>query len=448
MAKIDSNLLIDQEWTGTFFPPDRQDLSFAGRLKYSPTNGLRLEFARPMSMTDRNLEWSYLLGHTSTGEPLTLVGKFSTEGNGFNMKYGMYYWTSTGHPFQYAVFGHHFDDEVTFDTFDFDIAGAQDFFAPDGMKSQIPYSKTDIVTAHCSAGKVKVIHSGKFDFVGNDLRVHFHSDDMEALDELQMAYLEIRARHPEFHPYLKRSLDYLFRFVPQSDLTIPSAHRIISSVTDLFAMLSFEPAKLSRFSATARDENGKPHPMTVFPWTINDKATIERSQAKRKYHNLPLNNGDVDIGLLLANWLDQGDRFLAISSMLQSKVTVISEHEIHGSIVLAATQLEGIAVEAGVTAKKDKYEYGLKNHASDKLQKHLARLLNCTEDDIGEHVSDLRNDIAHVGRPKKLLQKISRRQQLLIAMALQAVVIGYALEEIGAAAQVRDKYQDVLTRSN
>lgn len=448
MAKIDSNLLIDQEWTGTFFPPDRQDLSFAGRLKYSPTNGLRLEFARPIDMTDRNLEWSYLLGNTSSGEPLTLVGKFSTEGNGVNMKYGMSYWTSTGYPFHYVVFGHHFDDAVTFDSFEFDITGVQDFFASDGMKNEIPFSKTDIVTAHCSAGEVKVIHSGKFDFVGNDLRVHFHSDDVAAIDELQKAYFEVRSRHPDFQPYLKRSLNYLFRFIPQIDLAIQNAHSIIQSVADLFAMLSFEPAKLSRFSATARDEDGKPHPMTVFPSKIDDRGTIERSQAQRKYHDLPLNNGDVDLGSLIANWLEQGDRYLAISSMLQSKVSVISSHEIHGNIVLAATQLEGIAVQAGVTKKKGKYEYGLRNYASDKLRKRLAGLLNCAEDDIGEHVSDLRNDIAHVGRPKKLLQKIDQRQQFLISIALQAVVIGYALEEIGAAPRVREKYQDALTRAN
>lgn len=309
MAKIDSNLLIDQEWTGTFFPPDRQDLSFAGRLKYSPTNGLRLEFARPMDMADHSLEWNYLLGHTSTGEPLTLVGKFSAEGNGLNIKYGMPYWTSTGYPFYYAIFGLHFDDTTTFDTFEFDIAGAQDFFASDGMKNRTPYSKTDIVTANCSVGVVKIIHSGKFDLVGDDLRVFLHSENMEALNELQQAYVEVRARHKEFQPYLKRSLDYLFRFVPQSDLTIPDAYGIIASVTDLFAVLSFEPAKLSRLSAIARDEDGQAHPMTVFPSMINDKATIERSQAKGSYHSLPLNNSDVDLGLLIANWLDQRGRY-------------------------------------------------------------------------------------------------------------------------------------------
>lgn len=447
MAKIDSSLLIDQEWTGTFFPPDRQDLAFAGRLRYSPTDGLRLEFARPMNMADHKLKWRYLLGHTSTGEPLTLVGEFSAERNGLNVKYGMSYWTSAGYPFHYVIFGHHFDDKTTFDTFEFDITCAQEFFAPDGMKRHIPHSTTDIVTARCVAGEVKVIHSSKFGFVYNDLRAYFHSDDTDAMNELQQAYAEIRARHPKFLPFLKRSLDYLFRFVPKNELTIPDAHNIIVSITDLFAMLFFGPAKLTQLFATARDKDGKPFPMTVFPWMINDKATIERSLSKKDYQSLPLNNGDVDFGPLISKWLDKGDRYLTISSLLQSKVNVVSDHEIHGNIVLAAAQLEGMAMQASINTKKGKYEYGLKNHASDKLRRHLSNLLGCVEDDIGASVSDLRNEIAHVGRPKTLLSKISRRNQYAISVALQAVVIGYVLEQIGVSQQARDKYQDVLIGS-
>lgn len=445
VANIDPNLLIEQEWTGTFFPPDRQDLSFAGRLKYSPSDGLQLEFARPMSMADRELKWRYLHGHTSKGVPLTLVGEFSAERNGFSFNHGMSYWTSAGYHFDYVIFGHHFEDTDTFDTFEFDISGVQEFFAPDDMKIRIPHSTTEIVDASCDVGRVSVVHSSKFHFVGDDLRAFLHSKDTDALNELQSAYVGIRARKPDFLPFLKKQLDYLFRFVPKNELTILKAHEVVVSIANLFAMLSFEPAKIKHFSATARDKDGKPYSMTVFTWMINDKATIERSQSERSYHSLPLNNADVNLGLLLSNWLVQADRYSTISSLLQNKVSVISEHEIHGNIVLTATQLEGIALQEGVTAKKEKYEYGLRNHASEKLRKRLSVMLDCAEADIGETVSDLRNEIAHVGRPKKLLAKIGRRKQFLVSSALQTVVIGYALEKVGLTKQARDKYQDSLT---
>lgn len=53
MAKIDQNLLIEQEWIGTFFPPDHPEKSFGGRLTYSPTDGLRLEYARPLEFASK-----------------------------------------------------------------------------------------------------------------------------------------------------------------------------------------------------------------------------------------------------------------------------------------------------------------------------------------------------------------------------------------------------------
>ncbi|SDY94622.1 hypothetical protein, partial [Nitrosomonas halophila] len=40
--------------------------------------------------------------------------------------------------------------------------------------------------------------------------------------------------------------------------------------------------------------------------------------------------------------------------------------------------------------------------------------------------------------------KLSQRQQLNLSVALQVVVIGYALEQIELSTQARDKYQDTV----
>lgn len=444
MAKIDPNLLIDQEWTGTFFPPERKDLSFAGRLKYSPTNGVRLEYARSMNLSERDLKWDFLHGHTSTGMPLTLVGEFSTEGSGFSFNHGMHYWTSTGHPFRYAIFGYHFDSKDTFDSFDFDMTGVQDFFAPEGDKHYIPYSKDDVVSAKCGLGRVRIMHSATFNFVSDDLTAHFYSDDIEAMNELQQAYVNVRVRHPNFHPYLKKNLEYLFRFVPKKDLSILDAYPTISSITALFSLLAFEPVRLTKLFATARDEDGKPHPMTVFPFTVDDLTTVERSLTKRSFHGLPLNNSDVNLGSLICNWIEQCDRYSSLTSMLQSMTNTVAVHESHGSIVLSSTQLEDMAIDAGFTSKADKYEYGLNNHASEKLRKVLAMLLECGEEEIGKAISDLRSEIAHVHKTRKYLNKLGNRRVYQVSRALQLLVIGYVLEQVGASKSARDKYQDAL----
>ena len=446
MAKINPNLLIDQEWTGTFFPPEREDIAFAGKLKYSPTNGLRLEFAKPMNTTDGNLTWTYLLGHTSTGVPLTLVGEFSFRDSPSSMTNRVSYWSSTGYPFHYAIFDCHFKDTVVFDTFEFDITGVQEFFSPSVKKKGIAFSKETVVTAKCEAGELSVRHLANFDLVGTNLKVHFHADHEDVLDELQQAYTEVRTRNPEFQPYLKKPLDFLFRFVPTKEMTILEADSIIISITGLFALLFWGPAKLLHLTVFVRGENKLPHGMTVFPPALSDQATIEKSQAKKNHHTIPLNHNDVDLGVLLSNWLDQCDRYQTIVSALQSEVSVISLHQIHGDIVLAVTQLESIANEAGRNTKKEKFQYGIDNHASDKLRANLAELLGCAEEQIGVKISDLRNNIAHVGRPQTLLNTLSQLQLLHTSVALQAVVIGYVLEKVGLCKQTRDKYQDTLIR--
>ena len=444
LANIDPNLLIDQEWTGTFFPPGRLDLSFAGRLRYSPTQGLQLEFARQMSKEDEEQKWAFLHGHTSKGVPLTLLGDFSSEGNGYSFSHGMSYWTSAGYHFQYAIFGYHFEEADTFDTFDFDLSGVQDFFGTEGMIDRTPHSMVEVVTSNNDVGKICVIHSSKMKFVGGDLKGVFHAENSEALEELQLAYDEVRDRHPDFLPFVKRRTDYLLRFVPAQELRVHDARKVIESVADLFAMLSFEPVKLKALSATARDNEGKPYVMKVFPSMFNDHATIKRSTSERSFHRLPLNNTDVDLGQLISNWLRHADSYSTVSSLLQSKVDVTSEHEIHGNIVLAATQLERIAIQHGATARKQKYEYGLKNHASARLRNRIAVLLGCKEEDVGDAISDLRNEIAHVGRPRMLLSKIDPGRQYKISTALQTVIIGYALEQMGASVIARDKYQESL----
>src|SRR3546814_5384094 len=137
---------------------------------------------------------NYLHGHTALGVPLTLVGQFSSDGHGFSFNHGMTYWTATNYPFHYGIFDQHFEDSDTFDSFQFDISGVQEFFAPDDMKIRIPHSATEVVVAEGKVGKVSVIHSSRFSFVGPDLNGFFYTEDADALSELQLAYADICRR--------------------------------------------------------------------------------------------------------------------------------------------------------------------------------------------------------------------------------------------------------------
>ncbi len=439
--KIDPNLLIDQKWVGTFFPPGKEELAFGGELSYSPTDGVRLQFAIPL---ERGFSEScpFLHGSVNGGMPCTLVGDFSPENSGYSMHNGYSYWTSTGRSFKYILFGAHCDEGTTFDSFQFDISGSQEFFGTASSKRLTPYKKGAIFGAEIDAGVVNVHHTGTFDFVPSDLRSILHDASQDALDELQSAYEQVKAHHPDFHPFLKKSLDYSFELKLEEETGVIPAYQQCAKISDLFSLLFFCPAKLSQFHAIGRDEDRRPYYLPVFPSTISEKDTIERSLAERDHHNLPLNVSDVDLAVLVSNWVREGDRFSTIVSMLQSQGSVISSYSVLSSIVLSATQLEDMAYQAG--EKNDKFGYGIKAFASNKLANHLAAVLRCVVSDLGNQVAGLRNEIAHVGRPKKILNSLTNRQRYQVCRALEAIVVGYALEKIGVTSASREKYQDSL----
>lgn len=443
MTKIDQNLLIDHEWTGTFFPPGHPELSFGGKLIYSPTAGLCLEYARPYGI-DVKQAWNYLLGHTSTGVALTLVGKFSSERAGLKIKHGVQYWTSTGHPFFYVLFGYHFDDKIKFDEFGFDISGAEEFFVPAGRKSHIKFSRSPVFTARTDVGEVSAYLNGSFQLIGGDVSGVLYDRNEVALNELQSAYAEIKARHSSFYPMLRKTLDYWFSFKSKQDISITDAYKTCESVANLFSVLFFGPARLTKFTALAKDQEGDPHSLEIFPAKLSDKGALEQALQERSYFYLPLNSRDIDIAALLPAWLRSGERFSTIVSTLQGSTGLISEHEILASIVLSVAQLEGMAKEAGKNGNREKFQHGIDHHASEKVRAKLKHLLNSEGDELGAAISDVRNEIAHMGRPKKYLDTLDFGKRYAVSLALEAVVAGYALDQIGVAKHARDKYQDTL----
>jgi len=442
LAKLDPNLLTDQAWTGTFYPPGREDLAFGGELCYSPTEGLKLKFAISTSR-DLGCDIRFLHGETSNGTPCTLVGSFEPKKAGFSMQNGYSYCTANdGYPFSYVLFGAHVEDSTTFGCFQFDFTGSQHYFAPESSNRQIPFSREILFSAVTDLGIVEVFHTGSFDFAPNDLRAFLHGHDEIALSKLQSSYEAIKAEHPQFFPFLKKTLAFSFHLKIAPESKVNSALKACLKVANLFSILRFSPTRLSHVWAIASDESGQRYSLPVLPSMIADGDTIKRSLSDTSYHDLPLTMMDFDFSVVLYNWLKKHDDFDTVTSAIQSQGRTVSPHDALSSIVLIATQLEGIGHQAGQV--KDRFGFSARKYSSEKLIGELASLLTCSEQCIGIAISDLRNEIAHVGRPKKYLARLNSRQKYKVARLLELVVLGYLLEEIGVSTTSRKKYQDNL----
>ena len=447
MKAEEKNLLCNHEWAGRFYPVGRADLAFAGHLRYSATDGLKLRYAMPMNLADRETQWDVLHGETSNGTPLTLVGNFSAQNSGFAFRHGQSFWTSSGHPFAYLIEGYQFEGGVTFDRFDFEITGLDDFFMPKGQSDFVRYSKAPIASANSGSGAFAIAHKASFGVLGNDLRAQIHSDNEVALDELQAAYNHLREKHPSFFPYLRRAFGHFARFTPDDPCSITDALKQIDSVVALLSLLRFCPTRLTSLSAIARDECGHPHGMRVFPYRIDDQDAIDLSRSDRDHHSLPLNSSDMMFGRVLKAWSTGHDHYSSIISAIQSTTRKVAVHETHATIVLAATQIEAIAVSNGNGAKTSKYSEPIAQYASPRLQAVIAGLFSCDVGGIGAALSDVRNEIAHVGRPRVRTASMTTRDLYRVGQCLQIVIAGWILERLGVSSTAREKYQSSLVSS-
>lgn len=442
MSKIDPNLLVDQEWSCTFFPPGMSELAFGGKLTYKPTDGVRLTYAIPI---DKRFSSNIRLlhGHTESGLPCTLVGSFRPKNGGFNMLNGHSYWTAKDHPFSYVLFGAHVEENEAFDTFQFDFSGSQEFFTRDSRKVNVPFSSEILLSSTIDAGLVEVFHTGKFDSAPRDLRAIFHSHDKEGLDELQKAYNQVQINYENFFPLLKRDHDFSFHLKVTDACDVVSGCKICISIIDFFSLLSFSPARLSRCWVIYRDSENVQYQFSVFPSILSEKGTVERCLSARDHHNLPLTMADFEFGTSLKEWVRRADEFSTVVSAIQGQGKIVSPHSILSSIVLSATQLEGIGHKAGET--KDRFGHAARAFSSRKVLEQVTKYLNCNEVEVGQAISDIRNEIAHVGRPKKYLKSLSNHEKHMLAHALEVIVSGYIIEQLGISPQSRMKYQDRLT---
>ncbi|WP_407466155.1 hypothetical protein [Xanthomonas campestris] len=439
MAKAEVNLLEEVEWAVTLYPHDRPEAAFGAKLEYSPTAGLKLRYAIEM---DKCIEGTidFLYGHTNLGEPLTLVGKFEPSKAGFKMKHGYNFRVGeTG--FQYAIFGLHCSNDSTFDKFHFDISGAEDFFGNANFRKHSNLSEKPFYSSLLDLGTIEVNWRSQLEFSGNIVTA-LHDKNSEAMKQLQDALDEIKKEHPDFMPLYKKNVDYTFTLTPKEDLKIIDAYRACNVIGDLFAIISFSPTRILRMFAIARDESNHPYEMTIFPSQITHHDTLNRIKKIQGTPASTINIDDLDLAKTFAAWTRERANFSTTISRIQSQGFVIASHDVLAGIVLSATQLESIGHQEG--QKNNKYQHPIECYACPALKGALATQLKCTKGSIGQKISDLRNEIAHVGRPKTLLQKLSIREQHEINMMLDLVVLGYLMIKIEVSRVAMEKYQNSL----
>lgn len=433
------NLFDNAEWVGEFFLPNKYKQRFSGKIVYSPEKGVIFDYTI-IGLEVPN-EASVLHGVLNTGEKCSLIGRFIPADSGISLKQEI----STRHGkcrFQYLIIGDLITHKDLFSSCNFTLTNMQDFFFPKGFKDLVKYSDKPLVNLITSNGELSVGNNATFGFLGKDITTQIFSKNTVALDELQKTFIAIQDKHPDAFFMLKKDITYRIKEKTKEGSDINDILTSILNISNLFAILTFNPVYPEQIQIMKREKDTA-LTLSVYPSIRLEHRTLELCRHSVSHFRLPIKNTNINLAEVLDVWIKRNKEFSTIVSRIQTETGFRDEHSLYGEIVLYATQFESISYYNGVKDKK--YQYPIDTYGIPKISSGILKIFSSVGiTDIGVGISDLRNEIAHVGRPKTMLKKMSIIDLIYISMYMHLVIVGYVLSELKIPIDVIKSYIDTF----
>lgn len=433
-------LFENKQWSGEFFTKDDFSRRFFGRINYAPDEGVVLDYW--ISSNELPLDSVVVHGVLETGEKCTLLGKFSTEGSGISFKDGLAMRIGKI-GFSCILLGDFITESELFYDVNFSLTNLQEFFFSKGFKELVKYSEKPLITIKSEFGEIQVTNNARFGSLYDDITKQVYSWDQQALMELQAAFAEVKAKNPKASFMLKKDIEYRLSLKIDGGADLNKVYEYISNLADLFAVLihgPVHPESIQIVKKAGKDDESVRF-IKFYPSTSLSSKTITLSSQDASHFHLPITNNKVDLASLIAEWMSSPDRFSTIVSSIQNETGYREVHSLHGELVLFSTQFETISYDDDQKVKK--YEYPLIRYGTklilDGVKTIFARF---GEPDVGVGISNLRNEIAHVGRPKRLIKLIPMEDLILLSQYLELTIVGYMLSKIGVDPELIKLYQD------
>jgi len=434
----------DKEWIGEFFLPDKFENRFYGKVSSSPEKGVVLSY----HITGRELpaESNILHGVLETGEKCTLVGKFSPAHSGMSFNKGLS--TRNGKSgFYFLVLGDFLSEEEQFNEITFSLTSMQEFFFPKGFKDLEKYSEKPLFHIDTEYGEIEVGNNAHFSMLGNDITSQIYNSNSDALTELKDVFEKINTKHENSFFMLKKDISYAVTLKTHKECAIETLYEHLVDISNLFAILIYSPVYPESITLKHINKNDDEqiNVSTVYPSLVLETRTYNLCNKERSHFHMPITKSTTDLSKVIANWLENPKLFSAIVSSIQHETGFRDEHSLHGELVLYATHFESIS-HANKVDNSIKYEYPVSKYGSEKIKHQLTRIFGAAgENSFGRGIGNLRNEIAHVGRPKSLLTSLSMRDMVEISQYLQVTILGYILSTLGIENGVIEKYQNEFT---
>lgn len=434
-----TELFSKTQWTGEFFLPELYENRFMGEIHYSPEEGVSLSYT--ITGQDVPAETTVLHGILSTGDKCTLIGKFSPSHSGRTLRKGLITRQGKNH-FIFLAIGEFLSHDEQFAHINFSLTNLQEFFYPSGSKNLIKYSEIPIYSVSTPFGEMHVENTATFDFLESDIKSQIYHRTPAALDELSQTFRDIQIKYPQSFFMLKKDIEYRFFLKLVPTLTIYDAYAHIVSFSNLFALLTYRPVYPENIQIQMLGNDGRSITIQIYPSMLLDSRTIKLSLQNRFHWHMPITQSTVPFDSIVAAWLLSPNNYSPIVSSIQNETGFRNAHTVHGELVLYATQLESIS---HIAQKNKKYEYPLAEYGCPKLCDRITKIFRKSSlEEAAKAFGDLRNEIAHVGKPKRWLTTLSLHELVRLSQYIQLTVIGHIFISMGISKQTIINYQEKM----
>lgn len=417
------------EWLGLFWTPNTK-IEFPGKLVYTPEDGITLEF---ICSAGQQLEKSsYIHGDLATGEKCTLLGNFDSAYFGFS--FGEISIYKANPRFYAAIFGVYTTPIEKFPGFSLDITNFQEFCYPQGWKEHANYSEGPLLKSKIDDLEISIINTGKFSFIGNDINNLFHCKNNIVTEKISKALFEIFQEHKDEEILQRKDIGWELWAESSNGMCYSDISKNITSLEHLIALLLFSPVRRTEASILRHSSKveGK-HERT--PLLI---SMFDISKHKIKVLNREISNFHQAITLrkinnfsdVISNWFIENEAYQTFASLISNKFGRYYDHELRALIILHLVQLEAISISLG--KHKDKYNYPLEKYDKANIRDLIRSIFKLNENKkIGENLSKLRGEIAHLAAPNKIISKIGPNGLLRINRCLEIIIASHIYERLG-----------------
>lgn len=335
----------------------------------------------------------------------------------------------------FVVFGVHEAKEATYKSIRFKLPYLHSFFSSDSP--ELTFSSPEpLCTASTEQVSINISHANIFYLFKQPLHMiasQVTSGDPLAMEELTAAIDQVEQKFPRaFHR--RKSLSYTITINFSEQKPLKEAYDVVSWVAQLFTLLSRHPVIPDKIWINGGEGQSQ---KKIYPSTLRRKETLQLASSPWRNCDLPINNREEPLYLYLGKWLDMYEQEKG-SDLLESWQTMTgltSLRETRGNIVLYATKFEQIAREDGV-AYESRYQHPLDLYGSPELKKVLSSCFapdkSLSSRELGRTISELRNDIAHTGKPPKWAH-LSHFTLSRIVHCMELVIASYMLVKIGVS---------------